>query len=68
MSSEFTEFHHKTKPFVVAELFTARPGVYVPVAETVRDYGALVAGAHDDVPEEVFRFVGGLADALGKAA
>jgi F-type H+/Na+-transporting ATPase subunit beta len=41
--------------------------VYVPVAETVQGYGALVAGAHDDVPEEAFRFVGGLADVVGKA-
>jgi F-type H+/Na+-transporting ATPase subunit beta len=57
-----------SQPFVVAELFTARPGVYVPVAETVQGYGTLVAGAHDDVPEEAFRFVGGLADVLGKAA
>ena len=56
-----------SQPFVVAETFTARPGVYVPIAETVRGYGELVDGRHDDVPEEAFRFVGGLEEALGKA-
>jgi F-type H+-transporting ATPase subunit beta len=57
-----------SQPFVVAETFTARPGVYVPVAETLHGYAELLAGTHDDVPEEAFRFVGGLAEALGKAA
>jgi F-type H+-transporting ATPase subunit beta len=36
----------------------------VPIDETVRGYGALVDGHHDDVPEEAFRFVGGLEEAL----
>jgi F-type H+/Na+-transporting ATPase subunit beta len=57
-----------SQPFVVAETFTARPGVYVPVAETVRGYSELVDGRHDDVPEEAFRFVGGIDQALGQAA
>jgi F-type H+-transporting ATPase subunit beta len=52
----------------VAETFTARPGVYVPVAETVRGYGELVDGRHDDVAEEAFRFTGGIGDVLGKVA
>lgn len=57
-----------SQPFVVTETFTAVPGVYVPVAETVRGYGELVDGRHDDVPEEAFRFGGGLEEALGKAS
>jgi F-type H+-transporting ATPase subunit beta len=56
-----------SQPFVVAETFTARPGVYVPVAETVRGYGELVAGSHEAVPEEAFRFIGGIEEAVGKA-
>ena len=56
-----------SQPFVVAETFTARPGVYVPVAETLRGYGKLLAGKHDHVPEEAFRFVGGLEEALGSS-
>lgn len=57
-----------SQPFVVAETFTARPGAYVPIAETVRGYGELVDGHHDDLPEEAFRFVGGIDEALGQAA
>jgi F-type H+-transporting ATPase subunit beta len=55
-----------SQPFVVAETFTARPGVYVPVAETVRGYVALVDGRHGDMPEEAFRFVGGIEAAVGR--
>jgi F-type H+-transporting ATPase subunit beta len=57
-----------SQPFFVAEIFTAVPGVYVPIAETVRGYGELVDGRHDDVPEDAFRFVGAIEEALGKAA
>jgi len=56
------------QPFFVAEPFTAVPGVYVPLAETLHGFGELVDGHHDDVPEESFRFTGTLEDALGKAA
>jgi F-type H+-transporting ATPase subunit beta len=54
------------QPFFVAEPFTAVPGVYVPVAETLRGFGELAAGRHDSAPEEAFRFTGTLDDALGK--
>jgi F-type H+-transporting ATPase subunit beta len=43
------------------------PGVFVPLAETLRGFGELVDGHHDAVPEEAFRFTGTLDDALGKA-
>ena len=56
------------QPFLVAETFTGLPGEYVSVAETVRGFGELVDGLHDDVPKEVFGFVGTLGQALGKAA
>jgi F-type H+/Na+-transporting ATPase subunit beta len=55
------------QPFFVAETFTGLPGEYVSLAETVRGFGELVAGLHDDVPEEAFRFVGTLDQALAKA-
>jgi F-type H+-transporting ATPase subunit beta len=57
----------QSQPFVVAETFTALPGVYVPIAETVRGYGELLTGRHDDVPEQAFRFSGTLEEALSKA-
>ncbi|MEO7911840.1 MAG: hypothetical protein ABIV47_19515 [Roseiflexaceae bacterium] len=56
-----------SQPFVVAETFTARPGVYLPITETVRGYGELVDGRHDSVPEEAFRFTGGIEAALAQA-
>jgi F-type H+-transporting ATPase subunit beta len=56
------------QPFVVAEPFTAVPGIYVPLAETLRGFGELVDGRHDDVPAEAFRFTGTIDDALGKVA
>lgn len=55
------------QPFFVAEPFTAVPGMYVPLAETLRGYGELVDGLHDGASEEAFRFTGTLDDALGKA-
>jgi F-type H+/Na+-transporting ATPase subunit beta len=58
----------QSQPFVVAETFTAVPGVYISVEETVRGFGELVAGRHDAVPEEAFRFTGTLDEALSKAA
>jgi F-type H+-transporting ATPase subunit beta len=58
----------QTQPFYVAETFTGLPGEHVPVAATVRGFGELVSGLHDDVPEEAFRFVGALDQALSKAA
>jgi F-type H+/Na+-transporting ATPase subunit beta len=57
-----------SQPFVVAETFTALPGVYMPIADTLRGYGELVDGRHDDLPEEAFRFTGRLEEALDKAA
>ncbi len=40
-----------SQPFHVAEVFTGFPGVFVPVADTIRSFKAIVAGEHDDLPE-----------------
>ena len=50
-----------------AEQFTGNPGVYVPVSETVRGFKEILEGLHDDLPEEAFRFVGTIDDAVKKA-
>ena len=50
-----------------AEQFTGNPGVYVPVKETVRGFKEILAGKHDNLPEEAFRFVGTIEDAIKKA-
>jgi F-type H+-transporting ATPase subunit beta len=57
-----------SQPFHVAEQFTGRPGVYVPLKETIRGFGELVEGRHDSVPEQAFYMVGGIEQALESAA
>ncbi|MCV3763791.1 F0F1 ATP synthase subunit beta [Companilactobacillus farciminis] len=53
--------------FSVAEQFTGKPGSYVPVAETVKDFRAILDGKYDDVPEDAFNGVGGIQDVIDKA-
>jgi len=43
-----------SQPFFVAEKFTSIPGQYVPVTETVRGFSEIIAGQHDNVPENLF--------------
>jgi F-type H+-transporting ATPase subunit beta len=57
----------QAQPFVVAEPYTAVPGEYVPLADTLRGFGELVAGKHDALPEDAVRFVGTIEQALAKA-
>ena len=52
--------------FNVAEQFTGQPGSYVPVAETVRGFKEILEGKHDNLPEEAFRSVGKIEDAIEK--
>ncbi|MCB1217743.1 F0F1 ATP synthase subunit beta, partial [bacterium] len=56
-----------SQPFFVAEQFTNMAGKYVPLAETVKSFGAVLDGAHDDLPEQAFYMVGGIEDAIAKA-
>lgn len=56
-----------SQPFHVAETFTGTPGVYVKVSETVRGFGELVDGKHDDLPEQAFYMVGSIEEARQKA-
>jgi F-type H+-transporting ATPase subunit beta len=56
-----------SQPFFVAEVFTGLPGEYVPVAETVESFEALIDGELDEVPEQAFLNVGSVEQALAKA-
>ena len=56
-----------SQPFHVAENFTGVPGVYVPVAETVRGCKAIIDGEMDDYPEVAFFNVGTIDDVKKKA-
>lgn len=56
-----------SQPFHVAEMFTGLKGVYVPVAETVRGFKAIIDGEVDGIPEQAFFNVGTLDDVYKKA-
>jgi len=43
-----------SQPFFVAEKFTAIPGKYVPVSETIRGFAGIIDGEYDDIPEGYF--------------
>jgi len=49
-----------TQPMFVAEPFTARPGKYVPLKETVRGFKEILDGKHDAKNEQSFYMVGGI--------
>ncbi|QBO36732.1 F0F1 ATP synthase subunit beta [Periweissella cryptocerci] len=56
-----------SQPFSVAETFTGLNGEYVPVAETVRSFKEILDGKHDSLPEDAFRNVGVIEQAVEKA-
>ena len=47
-----------SQPFFVAEVFTGRPGVDVPVEETVRGFREILDGKHDELSEGAFYMKG----------
>ena len=56
-----------SQPFSVAEVFTGTPGKYVPLAETIRGFAAIIDGEMDDYPESAFFNVGTIDDVKEKA-
>ncbi|MCP4639368.1 MAG: F0F1 ATP synthase subunit beta, partial [bacterium] len=56
-----------SQPFHVAEAFTGTPGRYVKVEDTIKGFKEIVAGEHDDMPEQAFYMVGGMDEAMEKA-
>jgi F-type H+-transporting ATPase subunit beta len=55
-----------TQPFFVSEPFTGLPGRYVPLAATLRGFGEILEGRHDDLPEQAFYMVGSIDEAVAK--
>lgn len=49
-----------SQPFSVAEVFTGAAGKYVTLAETVRAFGEILDGKHDDKGEQDFYMKGGI--------
>ena len=56
-----------SQPFHVAENFTGVKGVYVPLAETIRGFKAIIDGDMDQYPENAFFNVGTVEDVIRKA-
>ena len=56
-----------SQPMHVAEKFTGIPGVYVPLAETIRAAEAILGGETDKYPEAAFYNVGTIDDVARRA-
>jgi F-type H+-transporting ATPase subunit beta len=56
-----------SQPFFVAEQFTGMAGKYVKLEDTIRGFKEIVEGKHDDIPEQAFRYVGTIEEALEAA-
>jgi len=55
-----------SQPFFVAEVFTGSSGKYVPLKDTISGFEAILAGKHDDLPEQAFYLVGDITEAEAK--
>ena len=56
-----------SQPFNAAENFTNMPGKYVPIAETIRGFKAIIEGDMDEYPENAFFMVGTIDEVIEKA-
>jgi len=56
-----------SQPMFVAEAFTNQPGVYVKLEDTIKGFQEILAGRHDDLPEQAFYMVGPIEEAVEKA-
>ena len=55
-----------SQPFSVAEQFTGMEGKYLPLKETVRGFKEILEGKHDEIPESMFLFAGGIDEVVEK--
>jgi F-type H+-transporting ATPase subunit beta len=56
-----------SQPFFVAEAFTGRAGVYVPIKETIRGFKEILDGRHDDIPEQCFLMASNIDEVVARA-
>ncbi len=56
-----------SQPFFVAEAFTGQPGKYVKLEDTIKGFDEIVAGKHDELPEQAFYMVGTIEEAVEKS-
>ena len=57
-----------SQPFFVGEVFTGRPGVYVPIKQTVTSFKDVLEGKADSLAEQAFFLAGTLDDVRANAA
>ena len=57
-----------SQPFHVAEVFTGSPGKYVSLQDTIAGFKGILAGDHDNLPEQAFYMVGNIDEAVDKAS
>jgi F-type H+-transporting ATPase subunit beta len=57
-----------SQPFFVGEVFTGRPGRYVPAKDTVASFREILDGKADELPEQAFFLAGTLDDVRENAA
>jgi F-type H+/Na+-transporting ATPase subunit beta len=56
-----------SQPFIVAEQFTGKKGIYVPIKETLASFEEITDGRADDLPEQAFLYVGAIEDVRKRA-
>jgi F-type H+-transporting ATPase subunit beta len=56
-----------SQPFFVAEVFTGRPGAYVPIKDTVASFKEILEGKGDSLPEQAFFLAGTMDDVRANA-
>ena len=47
-----------SQPFLVAEVFTGKPGEITSLEDTIRSFEGIVDGKYDHLPEQAFMYVG----------
>ena len=57
-----------SQPFFVGEVFTGRPGKYVPIKDTVASFKEILEGKTDTLPEQAFFLAGTIDDVRENAA
>ncbi len=56
-----------SQPFLVAEVFTGKPGEVTPLADTIRSFEEIADGKWDHLPETAFMYVGSIEQADAQA-
>ena len=56
-----------SQPFLVAEVFTGKPGEITPLADTIRSFEEIADGKWDHLPEQAFMYVGPIEQAAAQA-